>query len=53
MNKKQRELYSFYKYDVIPVKVIIGESLITSKDAINVFGFLFDTKLSWSQHISN
>jgi hypothetical protein len=31
----------------------VGSNTVMSKDSMNVLGFTFDTKLSWSNHLLN
>ena len=52
VNEEKTELCLFYKNDTSKVNVRLGDSIIISKNEMNVLGVLFDSKLRWSNHIS-
>ena len=53
MNEAKTEVCLFYKSNVNTVDVTINNITIRSKPSINILGVQFDSKLCWSQHISN
>jgi hypothetical protein len=42
----------FYKHNVIPIILNVGDAFIFTKMSINVLGVVFDSKLKWDVHIS-
>jgi hypothetical protein len=52
INQEKTDLGLFFKYDTAPVTISEDDSIIKSKNEINVLGVLFDSKLQWSNHVS-
>ena len=52
MNKKLN-CASFIKRIPPPVEIIINNARVRSESTMNVLGVCFDSKLTWSKHISN
>ena len=52
VNQDKTDLCLFYKHDTAPIKIKIGDSILQTKNEINVLGVLFDSKLKWSNHVS-
>ena len=52
VNETKTELCLFYRKDTPPVEVIVGNVAIKSMQSMNVLGVIFDSKLTWSKHIS-
>ena len=53
VNQSKMEVCLFYKHDVAPVRIRIGETTVLSKKTIGVLGLIFDSKLQWADHIMN
>ena len=53
VNEQKTELCLFYKKDTPPVEIIINNARVRSESTMNVLGVCFDSKLTWSKHISN
>ena len=53
VNETKTEICHFYRNDTPPVEIKVNNVLIKSTDNMNVLGVIFDSKLTWSKHISN
>ena len=51
INEDKTEVCCFYKHNMVPLTIRVGNNLIETKDSINVLGVTFDTKLTWSKHV--
>ena len=51
VNKSKTEICLFYKSDIKADDCLVGNSLIKVKNPISVLGLIFDSKLSWNDHI--
>jgi hypothetical protein len=52
VNKQKTELCHFYRKDTPPVEITLNNAKITSTFEMNVLGVLFDSKLTWANHVS-
>ena len=52
VNEQKTELCLFYRKDTPQIEIIINNSTIKSETVMNVLGVLFDSKLTWSNHVS-
>ena len=52
VNEQKTELCLFYRKDTPQIEIIINNVKIKSESVMNVLGVLFDSKLSWSNHVS-
>ena len=52
VNEQKTELCHFYRKDTPPVEITINETVIQSTNEMNVLGVLFDSKLTWANHVS-
>ena len=52
INENKTELCLFYRKDTNPIKIILNDVIIMSKTSINVLGVSFDSKMTWSNQIS-
>ena len=52
VNEAKTDLCLFYKHDTTPNNISINNKAIKSKSTINVLGVLFDSKLTWSDHVA-
>jgi hypothetical protein len=52
INENKTELCLFYRKDTNPIKIILNDVIIMSKTSINVLGVSFDSKMNWSNQIS-
>ena len=52
VNDSKTELCLFFKHDTAPVTIKLSDDSIVSNNSINILGVLFDTKLTWSAHIT-
>ena len=52
VNEEKTEICLFYKRDHPTVNISINGKRISSKKTINVLGVVFDSKLQWSNQIS-
>ena len=52
VNESKTELCLFYRKDTPPVEITINNVIIRSMQNMNVLGVIFDSKLTWSKHIS-
>ena len=51
-NVSKTEAAIFYKNDVRLIKIHLGDKQIEVKKSIKLLGVIFDTKLTWSNHIA-
>ena len=52
VNEQKTELCHFYRKDTPPVEIIVNDTMIKSMPEMNVLGVLFDSKLTWANHVS-
>ena len=52
VNRTKTEICVFNRRDIAPVSVKLGPDNIMSKNQISVLGVIFDSKLQWSQQVS-
>ena len=52
VNETKTELCLFYRRDTPPIEITIGNDILKSKTEMNVLGVIFDSKLTWSSHVS-
>ena len=52
VNEQKTELCHFYRKDTPPIEINVNNIIIKSKSEINVLGVLFDSKLTWANHLS-
>ena len=52
VNEQKTELCLFYRRDTPPIEITIGNDILKSKTEMNVLGVIFDSKLTWSSHVS-
>ena len=52
VNEDKTEICLFHRRDHEAVKIVINGKIITSKKTINVLGVVFDSKLQWSNQVS-
>ena len=52
VNSKKTEFCIFYRYDVAPKKIELFNEKIISKNEIKILGVIFDSKLTWHNHIN-
>ena len=52
VNEAKTELCLFFKHDTTPISITVNNKAIKSKSTINILGVLFDSKLSWSDHVA-
>jgi hypothetical protein len=52
VNDSKTELCLFYKNDMAPVTIKVGNNEIKSSKSINVLGVIFDSRMTWSEHIA-
>ena len=53
VNKEKTEACLFFKHGHAPIVLKVGETSIVTKQCINVLGVIFDSRLRWSEHVSN
>ena len=53
VNESKTELCHFHRNDTPPVEISVNNTIIKSKDTMNVLGVTFDSKLNWSKHVAN
>ena len=53
VNESKTDLCLFHRGDTTPITITINETQLTSKCRMNVLGVIFDSKLSWADHISH
>lgn len=53
VNSEKTELCLFHKKDCAPMIIKVGNDQIKSKSFMNVLGITFDSKLQWSNQVSN
>ena len=53
VNESKTEVCLFHRLDCQKITLHINNSPIESKEAMNVLGVTFDSKLKWSKHINN
>ena len=51
VNQNKTEAFLFYKQDIAPIQLKVGNARIQSKKSINVLGVIFDSKLKWENHV--
>ena len=49
---KKYDICLFHHKDTPPVEIIVNNIIIKSMQNMNVLGVIFDSKLTWSKHIS-
>ena len=52
VNEQKTELCHFYRKDTPPVEITLNNAKIKSSFEMNVLGVLFDSKLTWANHVS-
>jgi len=52
VNDAKTEVMVLHRTEKIILDIIIGNSMIKSKNNMNVLGVLFNQNLSWSDHVS-
>ena len=52
VNEAKTELCLFFKHDTTPISITLNTKAIKSKSTINILGVLFDSKLTWSDHVA-
>ena len=52
VNEQKTELCHFYRKDTPPIEINVNNIILKSKSEINVLGVLFDSKLTWANHLS-
>ena len=52
VNESKTEICLFHKNDHPKIELLINNTIVKSKSTINVLGILFDSKLTWNQHIA-
>ena len=52
VNEEKTEMCLFYKTDHAPVELTLNGKIVKSKKTINVLGVIFDSKMQWSNQIS-
>ena len=53
VNENKTEICLFYRKDTPPVNILVNNIVIKSSNQMNVLGVTFDSRLTWSIHISN
>ena len=53
VNENKTELCMFHRNDYRPITITIHNEQITSKKSMNVLGVTFDSKLNWSDQVSD
>ena len=53
VNESKTELCLFYRNDTPQIEINIENIIIKSRNEINVLGVTFDSRLTWSKHVSN
>ena len=52
VNESKTEICLFYHKSQPPIEILLNNVLIKSKNTMNVLGVLFDSRLSWTNQIS-
>ena len=52
VNETKTELCLFYRRDTPPIEITISNEILKSLTEMNVLGVIFDSKLTWSSHVS-
>ena len=52
VNEQKTELCLFYRKDTPQIEINLNNVTIQSETVMNVLGVLFDSKLTWSNHVS-
>ena len=52
INEQKTELCHFYRKDTPQVEITVNNTVVKSTTEMNVLGVLFDSKLTWSNHVS-
>ena len=52
VNQTKTELCQFHRRDTPAVEIRVDNTIIKSKDNMNVLGDIFDSKLTWTKHIA-
>ena len=52
VNESKTEICLFHKNDHPKIELLMNNTIVKSKSTIHVLGILFDSKLTWNQHIA-
>ena len=52
VNEDKTGLCLFYKNDTTPISITLKGKVIESVNSMNVLGVIFDSKLSWTNHVA-
>ena len=52
VNENKTEICLFHRHDKPLIQIKVQNVTVTSKKTINVLGVIFDSKLTWNQHIA-
>ena len=52
VNESKTELCLFHRKDTIPIEITLNNISIKSQSSMNVLGIIFDSKLTWSNQVS-
>ena len=53
VNESKTDLCLFHRGDTTPISISINGVNLTSNKTINILGVIFDSKLTWADHISH